>query len=315
MKQTESNHTKIISCEVIQDLLPLYHDHVCSQKSSALVESHLAKCADCQKMLHELNNDHLENNLMREAGDVIKKHRKKERSIAFKTGIIIAGILLLPVIIAILITLPGYSDWKINAVLIASMLLVAGLTVVPLVSARKRISKMILFSTAALLLIIFFTEIFFYHTGFLYFAQTAFSIIFGLSLPLFPVLLWQSDLPETLKNHKALLSISWDTLWFYLMIFAFCIGYPDAMHDLILVPSIFASVIWGVFLIIRYLAFHPLIKTGCVVAICGTCVSIGNAIGWMTFMGQNIHTIIGLVSTCVTAVFVILGIVMTKQKK
>ena len=32
-------------CNVIRDLLPLYHDGVCSPESRQLVEEHLEKCA------------------------------------------------------------------------------------------------------------------------------------------------------------------------------------------------------------------------------------------------------------------------------
>lgn len=38
---------KGISCEVIKDLLPLYHDEVCSAESVKTVEAHLAECRDC----------------------------------------------------------------------------------------------------------------------------------------------------------------------------------------------------------------------------------------------------------------------------
>ena len=37
-----------ISCEVIRDLMPLYHDGVCSKQSSDLVKAHLHECRDCQ---------------------------------------------------------------------------------------------------------------------------------------------------------------------------------------------------------------------------------------------------------------------------
>lgn len=40
-----------ISCEVIQDLLPLYHDGVCSEESKQLVEEHLASCEGCREEL------------------------------------------------------------------------------------------------------------------------------------------------------------------------------------------------------------------------------------------------------------------------
>ena len=35
---------KNVSCEIIQDILPLYHDHVCSAASSAMVDHLSAFC-------------------------------------------------------------------------------------------------------------------------------------------------------------------------------------------------------------------------------------------------------------------------------
>ena len=35
--------------DIVQDLLPLYHDGVCSDKSRAAVEEHLQTCQDVQK--------------------------------------------------------------------------------------------------------------------------------------------------------------------------------------------------------------------------------------------------------------------------
>lgn len=35
-------------CDMIQDLLPLYLDGVCSEKSKKAVEEHLAECSDCK---------------------------------------------------------------------------------------------------------------------------------------------------------------------------------------------------------------------------------------------------------------------------
>ena len=178
---------KNVSCEIIQDILPLYHDHVCSAASSAMVEEHLKDCAACTRVLAEMDDDKIEADLLSETHEILKRHEKKERSLAFKTGIVIAGtlisfartlafqiaaILILPVIIVLMLTLPGYSDFKTDAVLIASMLLVAGLTVVPLVSTKKKLSKTIIFSTIALLLVIFFTEMFFDNGGILRFARS-----------------------------------------------------------------------------------------------------------------------------------------------
>lgn len=46
-----------LPCKVIEDLLPLYHDGVCSEESRMLVETHLAVCADCKDVLHNLKEE------------------------------------------------------------------------------------------------------------------------------------------------------------------------------------------------------------------------------------------------------------------
>ncbi len=45
-----------MSCEIIRDLLPLYHDGVCSDESKALVEEHLVVCGNCKADLEAMND-------------------------------------------------------------------------------------------------------------------------------------------------------------------------------------------------------------------------------------------------------------------
>ena len=71
---------KNVSCEIIQDILPLYHDHVCSAASSAMVEEHLKDCAACTRVLAEMDDDKIEADLLFETHDILKRHEKKERS-------------------------------------------------------------------------------------------------------------------------------------------------------------------------------------------------------------------------------------------
>ena len=44
-----------ISCEVIKDLLPLYHDDVCSNESKTIVEEHLKDCESCKAYLYSMD--------------------------------------------------------------------------------------------------------------------------------------------------------------------------------------------------------------------------------------------------------------------
>lgn len=46
-----------LPCNVIEDLLPLYHDGVCSEDSKNLVEEHLKECASCKDVLHTLKEE------------------------------------------------------------------------------------------------------------------------------------------------------------------------------------------------------------------------------------------------------------------
>lgn len=46
-----------ISCEIIRDLLPLYHDGVCSGDSKRMIEDHLEHCADCKEELAAMDNN------------------------------------------------------------------------------------------------------------------------------------------------------------------------------------------------------------------------------------------------------------------
>ncbi len=44
-------------CKIIEDLLPLYHDGVCSEESREMVDSHLAQCENCRKTLEQIDGE------------------------------------------------------------------------------------------------------------------------------------------------------------------------------------------------------------------------------------------------------------------
>lgn len=43
-----------LPCEIVKDLLPLYQDGVCSEKSKIAVEEHLKSCEECGKLLENV---------------------------------------------------------------------------------------------------------------------------------------------------------------------------------------------------------------------------------------------------------------------
>lgn len=302
-------------CDIVQDLLPLYHDSVCSVKSRKLIEEHLKTCENCRKMLVALDESEAEKDFAASNQDVLRHHVRKEKSAAFKTGVIIAGILMVPVMIALIMTLAGYSNLKADAVLIASMLLTAGMTVVPLMAKRKKLTKTITFSVSALLLLTFFGEMFFDNGGILRFGEIAFSLIFGLSVMFFPFIVIQADLPDTVSNHKGLLIISWDTIWFYLMIFVFSIDYSNYREILLGTSTFFMAFVWLIFLTIRYLKVNAWIKSGIAILLFGICVSYANYVGWIIIYDRDFHKEILVSGLVVGVAFVLTGSIMGFMKR
>ena len=125
--------------------------------------------------------------------------------------------LLLPIIVACIAAAAGGAEFRSIPVLAASMLLIAAVTAVPLLSESHRLARVITVGTASVLLIEFFVTL-------LYSGRVEFSVLastmFGLSIPLFPLFIRNTELPEMIRSRKALITMSWDTLWFYLMLLA-----------------------------------------------------------------------------------------------
>ena len=45
------------SCEIVKDILPLYHDNVCSAESRKLIEEHLEECQSCGGFLKDISDE------------------------------------------------------------------------------------------------------------------------------------------------------------------------------------------------------------------------------------------------------------------
>ncbi|MGG7214160.1 zf-HC2 domain-containing protein [Clostridium nigeriense] len=64
-----------ISCRIIEDLLPLYVDGVCSEESKKYIESHISTCEECHKKLEEMKysipKSEIQNNI--DDGAMLKK--------------------------------------------------------------------------------------------------------------------------------------------------------------------------------------------------------------------------------------------------
>lgn len=298
-------------CDIVQDLLPLYHDGVVSDNSRKFVEEHLAGCEKCQNTLKMLDDEESELELHKEADNVLSEHYKKEKRIGLKVGLVFAGIFMLPVLIALFLTIPGHSDFKTDAVLAASMLLVTCMIVVPLISKTQKFVRAFISSVLALLLLVFLVEMLYDGGNIIVFLKTAVSTIFGLSVVFAPIVVRQMDLLPSLKNKKAILVIGWDTIWFYLMLVGDMLGYKNKGEGFVF-GTAFVILVWVILLVARYLKVNRLIKTGLIIAAIGIWASGGNAFGYVNIavidgVNLDVHTQILAVSLSVGAAFIVIG--------
>lgn len=264
---------KFNECDVVQDLLPLYYDNACTSASKKIVEQHLMTCEKCKKTYEALRNTTIDTVIKNEAEGILERHAKKERNMAYKAGIMIALILMVPVVVTFIVSMSSGGGLGVFAVLTASMLLVASLSVVPLLSTQRRMTKSILASVIALLLIFFFVD---RMNGGGEFVLWTIPTIFGLSIVFFPLVIRNITLPPILSDKKALITLTWDTLWLFLTIFEVCnhSGDIEGMRTGYTVSLILMTGVWLVFLVARYLPVNVWIKAGMILII--SCI-------WMAF--------------------------------
>lgn len=101
-----------ISCEIIRDLLPLYHDEVCSDDSKALVEEHLEDCKLCKEELRRIDSEISMPHVSPDsdgAKKAISSAWKKAKRKSYVKGIVITALICILLAGAFF----GLTQWKI----------------------------------------------------------------------------------------------------------------------------------------------------------------------------------------------------------
>jgi len=78
-----------LPCEMIQDLLPLYHDGVCSEISQTVVQEHLKVCEGCAKALKNLDTDLQMPKLEADEAKPLKSIKRKWKVKTWLLGLVI----------------------------------------------------------------------------------------------------------------------------------------------------------------------------------------------------------------------------------
>lgn len=289
MKMENNKNT----CEIVQDLLPLYVDGICSEASKELVKRHLAECSRCKDEVKRLKDMEIEVVIDNERNKVLQHHAKKEQSAAWRAGAIIAVILFIPVMIATIFAAAGDTDIGTVLVLTASMILAAALIVIPLMTKKNRFAKVILASTGAIILIELFMSRFFEGGSFL---QLVIPTIFGISVVFFPFLVRGTELPEIIANKKLLIVMCWDTLWLYLTVLAVTLTEHDyeGCRVGIVISTFFVINAWLICLIIRLSALNRWMKAGVISVIGGLVMLFANDVTAIILEGNYYLSIFNL---------------------
>lgn len=271
-----SDERKLYDCELIQDLLPLYQDDVCSDVSRKAVEEHLSECDTCRIVAEKLKNTTVDDSLVYEKNGVLREHAKKERRKSVTVGVGMAGILMIPVIVCLICNLAiGHGlDWFF--IVLTSLLVTASLTVVPLIVQEKRGLWTLGSFVISLILLLLVTSIYSHGN---WFFLAVIPTIFGLSVVFMPYVVLNIRLPKVLEHSKALIVMLWDTIWLYavIVVCGLHVKNPQEYWDVSLKITTFCVIYpWILFLIIRYLRVNGLIKAGMSIGLTGIFVAVVN---------------------------------------
>ena len=252
-------------CELIQDLLPLYKDGVCSESSRKIVEEHLEECPACTKLLDELKDTVIDEVILRERDTVIESQSKFFKRKSALVGSIIAGIFAIPILVCLIVNLASGHALNWFFIVLAAMLIPSSLFVVPLMAPKNRMFLTMTTFTASLILLLGVVSI---YTGGSWFFIAASATLFGLTVCFAPFIVNRRHVNAYLGNCKGLVAIAAITVTFFLMML--CIGFSVGAAEFFpLAMSISVPLIafaWLIFLVIRYLPFNGLVKTGVVIA-------------------------------------------------
>ena len=265
------------SCDTIKDLLPLYVDNVCSEDTKNILQAHLATCPTCRDLYEKMKNETVANQFHVERDEVVSRHNKQVKRKSATIGIAFAAILMVPIIVTLIVNLAvGRTlDWFF--IVLTSLLVLASVTVVPLMAEGKKILLTIGSFTVSLLLLLMTVAIF---TGGNWFFLAAVPTLFGLQLVFGPMVLTQLPQTKFLKNRKGLVYMIISTVMLYLTILTAGLYSFDGTSWRIAwsVTSITLIIPWFMFLIIRYLRTNRLIKAGICLIFSGVVFSLINSV-------------------------------------
>ncbi len=201
-----------MECEIIRDLLPLYVDDICSEKSREAVEEHLRDCEGCSGLLKKLRSTEIESGLQNEKQDVLSYGVKKFRQLSAKTGITVSGLFMIPILALLAVNLINGLQMGWLLIVIAGMAVAASVIAVPILVPENKLFWTLCAFTASLEVLLGVTCLV---SGGNWFGVAASATLFGLSLCFLPFAIRAKPLQKWVKNsNKALIVLGVDAFLF-----------------------------------------------------------------------------------------------------
>ena len=274
-----------ISCDIITDLLPLYHDGACNENSRKAVEEHLADCGQCRTMLEKIRNNSVDTFLTKERENVVRHHTRAVRKKLFITGISIASVMAVPVLVSLIVNLATGNalDWFF--IVLTSLMVLASFTVVPLIFEKHRGLLTLGSFTGTLTLLLAACAI---YTRGDWFLVAVIPVIFGLSVLFAPYALSRLPLKGFAARNKGLLAMALNTLLLFAVIIVSGLythygSWIDYWRPAFLIASVYLLFPWGLFLILRYIKANALARAGLGTIFGGLFLSLGTGFAdWFT---------------------------------
>ncbi len=199
-------------CEIIRDLLPLYVDNICSEKSRELVDEHLQECEACSDLLSRLRKTEIETDLKKEKEDVISYGMRKFKQLTARTGITASGLFMIPLLALLVLNLIAGSPLGWFLIVLAAMTVAASVIAVPiLVPESKLFWTLCAFTASTELLLGVICMV----TRGNWFGVAGSAVLFGLAVCFLPWAIRAKPLRRWVGNkNRALLVLGVDAVLF-----------------------------------------------------------------------------------------------------
>jgi len=319
------------NCKIVQDLLPLYIDDVCSEDSKTYVNNHIKDCPECSEYLNKLNNNSCVESIKDETADVVAHHSRKQKRASTIVGMVFAGILMIPVIVCMIVNLAVGHGLSWFFIVLTSLLVFASITTVPLLVYRNKLLWTIGSFTASVILNL--AVICIYTHGNWFFIAASGTLL-GIAIPALPIVASRINSGFFSKNKGLLILGTYTILLYALFISISCLVSADAFWTVAgPVSGVCLVFIWVIFAIARYLKASKMTKAGLIIVWCGLCFAtvenivfmlMGYSVVWHAFhplswntglINANLHWVVGTTAFVVGLILTLCGLKKNKITK